>query len=293
MATYSIKDLENLTGIKAHTLRIWEKRYNVLEPKRTDTNIRYYDDEDLKKLLNVCILNRNGYKISNIANFSNQAISEKVVNFSKTQNDLETQIESMVIAMIELDEFKFDKVFNNAVMNFGFEETIIKLIYPFLNKIGILWLIGKINPAQEHFISNLLRHRLIVAIDGLNKAPDPASKSFLLFLPEGEYHELGLLFYHYLIKKNNQNVYYLGESVPLEALTETKKIKKFDFILTSVTTSVTNDEMNNFLQKLSLEFQDAKLYITGKQTETLQFSLPPNVILIDSVISFKKELSAL
>lgn len=121
MANYSIKDLENFTGIKAHTIRIWEKRYSVVEPKRTDTNIRYYDDDDLKKLLNVSILNKHGFKISSIANFSNQAIHEKVMNLAHTSNDVESQIESLVLAMIDLDGSKFDKIFNTAVLNMGFK----------------------------------------------------------------------------------------------------------------------------------------------------------------------------
>lgn len=291
MANYSIKDLENFTGIKAHTIRIWEKRYNVVEPKRTDTNIRFYDDEDLKKLLNVSILNRHGYKISSIANFTDQAICDKVLDLAQTKNDAESQIESMVLAMIDLDENKFDKIFNTAVLNYGFEETIMRLMYPFFRKIGLLWQIGTINPAQEHFISNLLRQKLIVAIDGIVGNISMKSKSFLLYLPEGEYHELGLLFYQYLLKKQNHKVYYLGESVPMGAVIETAKLKKFDALLTAMVTSRTVDEIQEYFKLLSDNFKDSTVYLTGHQVaQAGNIDLPSNVKVILNVDEFKKEL---
>jgi DNA-binding transcriptional MerR regulator len=291
MATYSIKDLENFTGIKAHTIRIWEKRYNLVEPKRTDTNIRYYDDDDLKKLLNVSILNRHGYKISNIVNFSDKALNEKIINLAQTQNDVDSQIEGLVLAMIDLDEQKFDKVFNTAVINMGFEETILRVIYPFFQKIGILWLIGTINPAQEHFVSNLLRQKLLVAIDGIVTTSTEKSKCFLLYLPEGEHHELGLLFYYYLLKKHNHKTYYLGESVPLEALIEVARSKKIDYIVTALVTAVQNGEVSSYLQTVSREFRDIQIFVTGLQTRSIQFELPGNCKVIESAKSFKEALS--
>ena len=291
MANYTIKDLENFTGIKAHTIRIWEKRYNVVEPKRTDTNIRYYDDEDLKKLLNVSILNRQGYKISSIANLSNQMICEKVLNLAHTSNDVENQIESLVLAMIDLDEQKFDKVFNTAVLNMGFEETILRLVYPFFRKIGLLWLIGTINPAQEHFISNLIRQKLIVAIEGVIEQPAANSKNFLLFLPEGEYHELGLLFYYYILKKHNHKVFYLGESVPFDAISETSKLKRFDAVLTSIVTSRTRDEVTEYLNRLSAQFKGINVYIAGQLHELNNLSIPKNIYLIENASEFKNELN--
>lgn len=293
MANYSIKDLEHFTGIKAHTIRIWEKRYNVVDPKRTDTNIRYYDDEDLKKLLNVSILNRHGYKISNIAGFSSHAINEKIINLAQTQNDVESQIEGLVLAMIDLDESKFDKIFNTAVINFGFEQSVLRLMYPFFQKIGILWLIGTINPAQEHFISNLLRQKMIVAIDGIIQHIDKSSKTFVMFLPEGETHELGLIFYQYLVKKHNHKVYYLGESVPLEALSELAKVKKIDYMVTALVTAPQDNGLKNYLLNLSARFPKTTIYLTGFQIENIDFELPPNLHKITSVVHFKEELSSI
>ncbi len=291
MAQYSIKDLENFTGVKAHTIRIWEKRYSLVEPKRTCTNIRFYDDEDLKKLLNVSILNRHGFKISNIVNLSDEIINEKILNLAQTQNDAESQIESLVVAMIDMDEAKFEKVFNTAVINLGFEEAILRIMYPFFEKIGVLWQIGTINPAQEHFISNLLRQKLIVAIDGIADNLNGHTKSFLLFLPEGEFHELGLIFYHYLIKKNQHKVYYLGETVPFDGLVEISKQKKIDYIVTSIVTAIPEDEAQAYITSLSDQFKDSILFLTGLQVKNFTFKLPPNTAIIDNVTQFKEELS--
>ena len=293
MANYSIKDLENFTGVKAHTIRIWEKRYNVVEPKRTCTNIRYYDDEDLKKLLNVSILNRHGYKISNIVNFSDDSMNEKILGLAQSNNNLESQVESLVLAMIDMDEARFEKIFNTAVINLGFEEAILKLMYPFFEKIGLLWQIGSINPAQEHFVSNLLRQKLIVAIDGIIENLNGNNKTFVLFLPEGEHHELGLIFYHYLIKKYNHKVYYLGETVPFEGLVDVCKLKKIDYFVTSIITARASDEIQAYVYRLSDQFTKSTIFMSGLQSTHLDFDIPDNVEIIDNVYKFKAILENL
>lgn len=290
MANYSIKDLENFTGIKAHTIRIWEKRYNIVEPKRTCSNIRYYDDDDLKRLLNISILNRNGLKISNIVNLSDELINEKVLSMAQAQNDMESQIENLVVAMIELDENKFEKIFNTAVINLGFENAVVRILYPFFIKIGILWQIGTINPAQEHFISNLIRQKLIVAIDGLIDLYRGNTRSFLLFLPEGEFHELGLLFYYYLLKKNGHKVIYLGETVPFNGLVEVSKVKKVDAILTAIITAINEDEYIAYLNRLSENFPSTPIYLTGLQTTLYDLQIPDNMKVIHDVSEFKEIL---
>ncbi len=290
MAQYSIKDLENFTGVKAHTIRIWEKRYNLVEPKRTCTNIRYYDDEDLKKLLNVSILNRHGFKISNIVNFTNEALNEKILNLAQTQNDVESQIESLVVAMIDMDEAKFEKVFNTAVINLGFEEAILKIMYPFFEKIGVLWQIGTINPAQEHFISNLLRQKLIVAIDGIVENFKSQAKSFLLYLPEGEYHELGLIYYHYIIRKHQHKVIYLGETVPFDGLVEISKTKKIDYIVTSMVKTIADNAALEYFTRLSEQFKDSGIFLTCLRAKDLNIKLPENITLINNVYQFKEEI---
>lgn len=291
MAKYSIRDLENFTGIKAHTLRIWEKRYKVVEPKRTDTNIRFYTDSDLKRLLNVSILNRNGYKISNIVNLSENDLNQKVLNIAYLQNDFESQIENLVVSMIDMDERKFDKVFDIAVINYGFENTILNLVYPFFQKVGILWQIGTINPAQEHFVSNLIRQKLIVAISNLGNKEDERNKVFVLFLPEGDFHELGLIFYHYLLKKNNYKVIYLGGSVPMDALNEVAKTRKVDYMVCSVINAIEEEQLGLFISSLSLGFpQVRKIFLTGLQTENYKQPLPDKIELVKMASEFIKQI---
>ncbi len=294
MTRYSIRELEKLTGIKAHTIRIWEKRYRIIKPERTNTNIRYYCDEDLKKLLNIAILNRQGYRISDIAKMSNSEISEKVMNFTYSSNDVESQIEKMVIAMVDLDEATFDKIISNAIMHDGFEQAIIKLIFPFFEKIGVLWQTGSINPAQEHFVSNLFRQKIMVAIDNLMIPDKKNAKKFILFLPENEFHELGLLFYNYLIKKSGQSVIYLGSSVPLEDLYKTAEVIQPDYMFTAITTSIKGMELNTYIQELSKNFPQQKIFITGLQVrEKGDVFLPSNIEQVPSPLKFSEKLQQL
>ena len=294
MTRYSIRELEKLTGIKAHTIRIWEKRYKIIKPERTNTNIRYYCDNDLKKLLNIAILNRKGYRISDIAKMGNGEISEKVMNFTYSSNDVESQIEKMVIAMVDLDEATFDKIISNAIMHDGFEQTIIKLIFPFFEKIGVLWQTGSINPAQEHFVSNLFRQKIMVAIDNLMIPDKKNAKKFILFLPENEFHELGLLFYNYLIKKSGQSVIYLGSSVPLEDLYKTTEIIHPDYLFTAISTSIRGMDLNTYIKKLSKNFPQQKIFITGLQIrETEDISLPANIEVVSSPLKFSEKLQHL
>lgn len=248
MITYSIKDLERLTGIKAHTIRIWEKRYELIHPKRTATNIRYYDGDDLKQVLNIAILNRNGYKISKIANMSGEEISQKVLEFTTSPSSEEAQIETLLVAMIEFDDERIKTVLTNCSIRMGFEETVIKVIYPFFNRVGLLWQLNSINPSHEHYVSNIIRQKLIVAIDGLSGNIRSNSKTFLLFLSEGELHELGLLFYNYLILKAGHRVMYLGQSVPLENVATTIAQFPVDYLVTSIHSSFSEED---FMQKLN------------------------------------------
>lgn len=293
MSRYSIKELQKLSGIKAHTIRIWEKRYNVIDPKRTKTNIRYYSEHDLKKLLNIAILNREGWKISDISRLKSHELMEKVMKFTYNSKDLESQIEKLVIAMVDLDEMKFDQILSNAIMHEGFEQTIIRLIFPFFERIGLLWQTGSINPAQEHFISNLFRQKLMVAIDNL-KIPDKKdAKTFILFLPEDEFHELGLLFYNYLIKKSGQSVIYLGSSVPFNDLLETNKLIKCDFLFTAITTSLTGDKLKNYVEQLSDAFPKQIILIAGMRIHEADFHLPGNVEKVSSPTELHNRLRSI
>ncbi|MEO7990491.1 MAG: MerR family transcriptional regulator [Chryseolinea sp.] len=264
MGKYSIKELEQLSGIKAHTIRIWEKRYKLIDPSRTTTNIRFYSDDDLKKIINVSLLNNNGIKISRIAEMSLDAMNKKIMEISEVNSEATVYIDQMVVAMIDMEEEMFEKILSNLILRFGFEKTIIDVVYPFLEKIGILWQTHNITPAHEHFISNLIRQKIIVAIDGLS-IPPKASKKILLFLPEGEMHEMGLLFYHYLIRKNGCRTYYLGQSVPHEDLKKVVQVHQPDMMITSITSS-TNGNIEHYLKKLSDDFQ-VPILISGYQVQ--------------------------
>ncbi len=290
MANYSIKDLENFTGIKAHTIRIWEKRYNVVEPKRTCTNIRYYDDDDLKKLLNISILNKNGFKISFLVNLGKQEIKEKVINLTQANHSGDNLIENLVIAMLDFNKEKFAKLFNSSVVNIGFENTILKVMYPFFERIGILWQTGSIHPAHEHFVSNLIRQKIIVAIDAVVESHSDNQGNFLLFLPENEFHELGLLFYYYIIKKNGHKVLYLGENVPLDCLGEVKKEKKIDHVLISMTNAMRKDDLKIKVEEIAEKFSDVIVFISGLQVGSISFEIPANVILLKNISEFKNRL---
>jgi DNA-binding transcriptional MerR regulator len=265
MTKYSIKDLEKLTGIKAHTIRIWEKRYNIVCPLRTTTNIRFYTDGDLKRLLNVSILNRNGFKISNIVRLTTEEIRNSVIEASACSLSFESKIETLVIAMLDLDENKFEKSISNSILKLGFEDTVSNIIYPFLEKIGILWQIGTINPAHEHFITNLIRQKLIIAIDTENPSLIPNNKTFVFFLPEGELHELSLLFYSFLIKKRGHRIIYLGQSLPFEDLKQVKMVIRPDFLVTVITSVLTGKELQNYIKHLSELFSEQTLLFGGNQ----------------------------
>lgn len=259
MAVYSIKELENLSGIKAHTIRIWEKRYNLIEPYRTTTNIRYYTDQELKKILNVAALNRHGIKISNIAKLNDQELKEEILRVSSTDANIETTIDSLIVAMIDMDEIKFTSIINKTVAKKGFKNTMLNVVYPYLNKIGVMWLAGDINPAQEHFVVNIVRQKLITAIDGFSHVFNPKAQKFLLFLPEGDWHEMGLLFALYLLKEAGHEVIYLGQSVPYSDVLATGASRNFDNILLSSTTPQPEFDFISYLNDLGGAFPDKKI----------------------------------
>lgn len=275
MSTYSIKDLEQLSGIKAHTLRIWEQRYNLLLPKRTDTNIRFYDDADLKLILNVALLNDNGYKISKIAGMSGVEMKEEVIKLTEKTLTHDDQINALTICMVEMDEERFDKVLSTNILKIGFEQTMLNIIYPFMSKIGVLWQTGAINPAQEHFISNLIRQKLIVAIDA--QIYKGGGKKFLLYLPEGEHHEISILFAAYLIKLKGHKVIYLGQSTPDDDLDSVYNLHLPEYLMTVITTSPSAENVQEYIDVLSERFNNAKIIVSGYQIVGQDIKLPKNV----------------
>lgn len=295
MAVYSIKDLEKLSGIKAHTIRVWEQRYSILEPQRTKTNIRYYQDEDLKYLLNVALLNKNGIRISKIAEMSKEEVAEKVAAISEINFEYATQLDALTISMIEMDEYKFDRIVSTNIDQLGFERTMLEVIYPFLDKLSVLWLTGSINPVQENFMSYLIRQKLIVAID---KEPLPSGldiKKFLIYLPEGEKQELSLLFMQYLVKSRQNHVIYLGQEIGLTDLKDACEIQRPDYIFTMITETFAKESVQHYIDKLAKNFPDIQILLSGYQVVAQSISPPGNVSILkslDETIAFLKKIKA-
>lgn len=283
MGHYSIRDLEILSGIKAHTLRIWEQRYGIIEPKRTDTNIRLYDDTDLKRILNISLLNQNGYKISKIATMTEHDLNSEVMQLTEKNSKYPDQINALVSCMIALDRDLFEKIMSKSILQNGFEKTMIHIIFPFMNKVGMLWLTGAISPSQEHFISHLIRKKIMVALDGQIVTKTANSKTFMLFLPEGEYHELGLLFGSYIIKSKNHNVIYLGQSLLIDHVKDAESSINVDYLFTVFTTVMSDFDITEYIEKLSKTFQNSKILITGFQVVGQDLKLPSNITLLHKI----------
>jgi MerR family transcriptional regulator, light-induced transcriptional regulator len=276
MNTFTIKDLENLTGIKAHTIRIWEQRYNFLKPQRTETNIRYYSNKELKTILNIALLNKYGFKISHIDKLSPEDLREKVVSLTQLQAQQERIVNDLIQHMVDLDLDRFEQVLDNYIMSRGIERTITQIIFPYMEKIGILWLTNHINPAQEHLVTNIIRQKLIVGIEGI-MSHIRVDKTVLLYLPESEYHELGLLFTHYLLKSRGAKVLYLGGNVPFRDLEYVVQLKKPDFCYAHLTTVAANFNTEKFLMKLHDRMPDSKFIISGQLTQVYKKRIPENV----------------
>jgi len=280
---YSIKDIEQLSGIKAHTLRIWEQRYNFIKPKRTETNIRYYDDEDLKLVLNVALLKDNGHKISRICNMANNEMQLEVTKLMEKRLGFPEQIQGLTLAMLELDEDRFEKILSTNILQIGFERTMMNLIYPFFQKIGILWQTGSISPAQEHFISNLIRQKIIVAIDGQVVSSSNYNKKYLLYLPENELHEISLLFSAYLIKSRNNKIMYIGQNVPHDDLVNIYMDHNPDCLVSVLTTSPAANDVQAYIYKISESFKNAQVLISGHQVVGQGIDAPDNVLILNKL----------
>lgn len=283
---YTIKDLENLSNIKAHTIRIWEQRYGMLTPQRTDTNIRYYTDAELRYILNVSLLNQNGFKISKIATLTQDEIEREVTRITNAKSDHESQISALVLAMIDLDEFAFIKVFNDSTIKLGFENTIVQIIFPFLEKIGNLWVCGSIRPIHEHFISNLIRQKLIVNIHAHPKQLKLNAKRFVLFTPENELHEIALLFMYYILKSRQHEVIYLGLNIPMYDLVSVFNIHQPDYLICNITLVPKGGTIKNYIETLANHFQQSKIIVSGYQMKQLKGDLPENILQHTSITSF-------
>jgi MerR family transcriptional regulator, light-induced transcriptional regulator len=273
MNAFTIKDLENLTGIKAHTIRIWEQRYSFLKPQRTDTNIRYYNNDELKQILNISLLNKYGYKISHIDRMSGTEINDKIMTLNNALAQQERVINDLIQQMVDLNIEGFEANLSEYIRLRGIEKTINQIIFPFMERIGVLWITGHINPAQEHLVSNIIRQKLIVGTEGV-VSHLKIDKTGLLFLPEGEFHELGLLFIQYLLKNRGISVLYLGANVPIDDVEYIIKVKKPDFLYTHLTSVSHGFNFDRFITQASKKFEDTPLIISGRLAMAYEKKIP-------------------
>lgn len=290
MGEYTIRDLVNLSGVKAHTLRVWEKRYGIIHPHRTHGNMRTYCDSDLKNLLNISFLNRKGIKISRIARLTPQEISQQVRELAEVTGPVTARIENLVHAMIDMDEFSFEQTLARCVIQYGFEEAVIQVIFPFLEKVGLLWQTGYITPLQEHFVSNLIRQKLFVALDGLVREQNDNQKNMVFFLPEGEWHEISLLFFCYLARKRHFKTTYLGQSVPLHELENLTRALGVNYLATSFMSSGDDNRLFSFSQKLASSFPEQGIIIYTSPASGTAGTIPANIRVVSSPYGFIAEL---
>ena len=246
MITYSVAQVEALSGIKAHTLRIWERRYSFLKPMRTPTNIRYYTDDQLKKLLNFGILVRNGYRVSKLEKMSDQEVFEAVTAIlADPDSEDRDEIKGLTLAMLEMNEEEFDNIFERQVIRKGFLKTITEMIYPFLQYVGVLWNTNKAMIAQEHFVSNLIRQKIVTAIERLS-IPPKSAPSIVFFLLEGEDHEIGLLLANFIAKERGWLTYYLGQGVPVSNIKKVADLVEPQMLMSMFVTPKPH-KMNSFI----------------------------------------------
>ncbi|MCK6692517.1 MAG: MerR family transcriptional regulator [Thermoanaerobaculia bacterium] len=276
MAIYSIRDLEKLTGIKAHTIRMWEQRYHLVAPARTDTNIRYYTDENLRHLFNVALLNRYGYKISKLAKMQPQEIAARVAEIAESNGSANSQVDALTLAMIDLDEIAFDRIFSTYAWEHGFEKTMLELVYPFLDKLNVLWLTHSVSPAHEKFITNLIRRKLMCAIDKEPSDSQREGAKFLLYLPEGESQELTLLFMHYLLRSRRQKVVYLGPHTSLADLRDACQPFRPDYVFTILQEPLARQSVQSYLDNAAQSITTGRLLLSGAQLFVNPIKLPSN-----------------
>lgn len=288
MVKYSIKDLERYSGVKAHTIRIWEQRYTLLTPKRTDTNIRYYDEDQLKYLLNVTLLLDNGFKISQVCSFTLDEFNEQLREIidgsqtSKKDQQLNGAVNELVISMLDLDERRFDKIINASLLSKSFEEVLRDVIYPFLKRIGVMWRIGEVSTAQEHFIYQLIRQKIIVAIDGV-ELPARDAEKYLLFLPKSEFHDLLILLFTYILKNKGKQCIYLGVDIPFKDLKKVTDITKPDTLFTFVKAPASKIDTQAYVYELADKFSEKTILITGNPYFMEELEYPDNVLLIPDI----------
>ncbi len=283
MSSYSIKDLEQISGIKAHTIRIWEQRYQFLQPSRTTTNIRTYSSNELKTILNVSLLNKYGFKISHIDKMTSEQMEEKILSINQLDAQKERVVNNLIKEMVSMNMLGFEQQLDIYIAQKGIEKTINEIIFSFLERVGILWVTNHINPAQEHLATNVLRQKIIY---GIEKLPPITkyTKRVILFLPEAEYHEIGLLFVHFLLKLNGVYVDYLGANVPMVDLEYLVKTNKVDYLFSHLTLPAKKFKFDKFINQLAEFSKGSSIILSGQLIQDYKGPVPAGIQLKRSLI---------
>jgi DNA-binding transcriptional MerR regulator len=281
MNSLTIKDLENLSGIKAHTIRIWEQRYKFLKPCRTCTNIRYYSNEELQKILSIALLNKYGYKISHIDKMCETEIKEKMLSLSPLEAKQQKIVNDLIVSMVNLDPQNVEKVIDAYIATEGIERTITQIIFPLLDRTGIIWLTNHIDPLQEKLLSNVVRQKLMVALEEMPPT-GKATKTIVLFTPDGTHRDLGILYMNYILRKRGVNTIYLGANVPLDHITRIAAAKKPDYIYCHLASFCRNFNLEGFIASATQNIKTTPVVISGKLITTFEGKLAKNIRLIET-----------
>jgi len=293
MDSFSISQLAQFSGVKAHTIRMWEQRYDALKPHRTEGNTRYYDSSQLRRLLNIVSLADLNYKVSELCLMPDKTLFGLIeeLNVGNPDKTYEYFIAHLISTGISFDEAGFEKLFSHCILRYGMTDTYMKVVYPMLIRVGLMWSADTIPPAHEHFISNLLRQKFFTAIDSLPSAQSD-SDSWLLFLPENEFHEMGLLFANYLIRYYGNKVFYLGSNVPKQSLKEAVQNTNSKNLLTFLVHSDLPEDSKDYLLKMTNQFKGRNLYVAGNRRFTEQVGKLKKVHFLNSAEDLISQLAS-
>jgi DNA-binding transcriptional MerR regulator len=290
---FTIKDLENISGVKAHTIRIWEKRYNLLTPKRTDTNIRLYSNKNLEKLLNIVLLNNNNFKISKIAKMSDEELLLQCNEMAINSLHKDEAINSFKLAMFNFDTVLFNSTYDQLLLKMTFRDVFKDVFIPFLEHIGLLWHTDTLIPAYEHFVSNLITQKIQINTEKITSNTSNTAKTYVLYLPENEIHELGLLYLNYELNLRGNNTIYLGQSLPFDNLNYFLKSKNEYCFITYLTIMPYDSKVKEYFQEADALLKDSKaeFIAIGRKTDLVNnCNFESNIKLYKSVSDLLKEL---
>ncbi len=282
MVTYSIKDIESLTGIKSHTLRIWEKRYDIIQPKRTETNIRYYTEEDLRCLLNISYLYKHGYKISQIAKMDESEIGSKISHHSNSAFEGKDKVDMLMLQVLEFDSFSLNQVFDQNLEQTGLEETMEALIYPLMDRLAMAWMVGSFMTVHESFVLGIIRSKLKHCIESLPE-DNTHNPTYLLYLSPGESQILSLLYIHYILKKNKCKVINLGENISLEDLNAALDIIQPDYLFSIFNAEIPKLDLQDYSNRLNVDTERTNLLFAGYQVASKTIEWPTNTRIFKSL----------